>query len=158
MRVIKLSSLYFYGKDEKKDDEKSNVNDFFEKELINPNNRDYKGKFRITKGRIDKQKFNKGEKLIFTFDSEVVYLSYAASGISENDDKYKEDLPFCFTVDVKRIYKVEKMTLENLEQQIREIYPGKNILINQSWPIIEENEEVHKLWNNLIKNKSILVK
>ena len=147
MRIVKLSKKEgFFNRC---------VHFFFEKEIREDG--EFVGRFRIKKGRIDKRNFKEGERLIFTFDSEVVYLSIAESGIIENDDNHKKAFPSYFSINVDKIYCVKNLTLSDLEKQIQKIYPGKNILISRGWPIIEENEKTKKLWNNLIK-QSVLIR
>lgn len=146
MRIVKLSKKEgFFNRC---------VHFFFEKRIRAGK---YVGRFRIKKGRIDKRNFKEGERLIFTFDSEVVYLSTSASEIIKNDDHFKKEFPAYFSINIDKIYCVKNLTLSDLEKKIQKIYPEKNILISRGWPIIEDNKKTDKLWNNLIKN-SVLIK
>lgn len=144
MRIIKLSP----GNSQHFKDKKSVIS-FFTKEL---SSRTEKGKFRIPKGVLDEKKFKVGEKLLFSYNKEILFASVSKSEKLQNNDEYKKELPFYFLVDTDNLHQVSELTLDDLEQKIRKIFPGKNIVKSEGWPIIDENSKTNKLWKEILSS------
>jgi hypothetical protein len=138
MRIIKLSD-----KDQDMRDEKA-VQSFFENYL--PYKACPRGRFEITRGRIAKDGLSISEKLVFTYQSKLVYLGYAASEVARNTEPNNDTYPSFFLVDVQRIYPAQG-TMQNFEETLRDKgLLKKNILNSQGWPRIEDSSELDKIW------------
>ena len=142
------------------------IHKFFKDDL--PKRKDA-GRFRMlstsdkAKPKIGKNGLREGEKLIFTFKNEILWIGEADSGRCPNikDEKGVDLKKYPFYFDVKMdslIELIEPKQLIAFENELRVIYPNlKNLVKSHGWPIIEENEKTKKLWDSLIKN-SISIK
>ena len=141
MRIIKLSKV---------DEDFSNrdmVGEYFEKKL---KNKVPEGKFELTKTRIAKNGISPNEKLIFTYEGEIVYLAEAATGRETNKGKQTEKYPYCFYIDMESV-RPGHGALATLESKLKEKnLHNKNIVKSQAWPIVEQNI------NNMVALESIL--
>jgi putative restriction endonuclease len=145
MRIIKLSpdeSKHFENRD--------SVISFFKNDLIS---REEKGKFRIPKKTIDEKNFKKGEKLFFSYNKEILFVAVSKSERLKNNDEYRKDLPFYFLVDKDTLKPISGLTLDELEKKLRKIFPGKNIVKSEGWPIVDDNKETDKLWNEIVSGR-----
>lgn len=137
MRIIKLS---------KKDPDfpyRSSVDDYFQNKLPN---RNPPGKFLLTKGRIAENGISKGELLVFSYKTEIIYVAKAGScrlpNLSDDNKKY----PFYFIVDMNSIFNA-KGDLANIEAALPKV--KKNIVHTQGWPRIPDSPEIYDIWNEL---------
>jgi hypothetical protein len=128
MRIIKLS-------DKDKDfPTRESVDYYFQHKLPN---RNPPGKFLLTKGRIAKDGIESGEQLIFSYKTEILYISLSASGRLDNFDKDADTYPFYFLVDIESITPARGF-LSDIESICLEAEINKNIVRSQGWPRIQE--------------------
>ena len=136
MRIIKLSN-----KDEDCENEHKMEN-FFKNKLLN---RELKGKFLVTKGRISEKGLFTGEKLIFVYQGQIKYTAIADSCLLKNIDIEADKYPNYFCIDVNTLKKASGL-LSEFEQNIK---TTKNIAKTQGWSTIVETTQVSKEWKNL---------
>jgi hypothetical protein len=140
MRIIKLSS-----KDPAMRTE-ADVREFFEDYL--PHEASPPGRFQLTRGRIAEDGLSIGEKLVFSYQSKLVYLGHAASGVAPNAEPDNGESPSFFLVDAQRIYRA-RGTLRDFEDALREKgLLQKNIVKSQGWPTLEDSPELDKIWQS----------
>lgn len=84
MRIIKLSPSDISMKTREK------VDRFFHKHL---KEREPKGQFFLTKGRISKNGIKPGESLVFTYLGEIVYLARCASTRIDTEGNHTYQYP-----------------------------------------------------------------
>ena len=138
MRIIKLSN-----KDPDMRTE-AYVRKFFENYL--PRKASPAGKFSLPRGRIAEDGLSIGEKLVFSYQSKLVYLGHAASGVAPNTEPGDDGYPLFFLVDAQRIYRA-RGTLQDFEDALREKgLLQKNIVKCQGWPTLEDSPELDKIW------------
>ena len=140
MRVVKLSPADPDMRTEK------DVRRFFKKYL--PHEASPLGRFLLTRGRIAEDGLSIGEKLVFSYQTKLVYLGHAASGTAPNSNPAEGEYASFFLVDVERIYPASG-TLQEFEDAVREkgLYQ-KNIVKTQGWPRLEDSPELDEVWQS----------
>jgi hypothetical protein len=128
MRIIKLS-------DKDKDfPNRESVDYYFQHKLPNKNP---PGKFLLTKGRIAKDGIERGEQLVFSYKTEILYIALSTSDRMDNLDKDSDTYPFYFLVDMDSITPARGF-LSDIELICLEAEMDKNIVRSQGWPRIQE--------------------
>lgn len=90
---------------------------------------------------------NVRRRIVFAYQSNLVYLGYAASGVTTNTESANADYPW-FLLDVQRIYPAGG-TIQDFEQAMREKgLLQKNIANTQGWPTLEDSPELDKIWQS----------
>lgn len=110
---------------------------FFEMKL---NSTEPKGKFEITKGRISQNGLERKEKLVFSYNGQMIYMAEAATGRERNRPEYSTRYPNYFCIDMATLKPI-KGKLGELEKKLQQKkIHSKNIVKSQGWPIIVEKE------------------
>ncbi len=136
MRVVKLSNR------DPEFDSWDDVVNYFENKLPNMIDRDRVGKFRC-KGNVRWGKPGRGEPLLFTFETRLVYLAISNSGAQENFDQYKDDYSRFFIIDCNTIKRPKsELSLDELEQQLNELTEGTHTLRTQGWNDIPDSTDL----------------
>lgn len=122
MRLVKLSTVEF--------ENIADVNDYFAVQLPA---RTPPGQFRIPKGWIAQDGLNRGDVLLFSFNSRVVRVARSASGRLQNSDEYQVDYPHYFVVDLKTVRQVD-FSVVDLEGEMQQMCGvTKSIAVAQGW-------------------------
>jgi len=137
MRIIKLSP----SDEDMKDLEK--VQDYFERKL---QRRKPRGQFLLTKGRISKKGISPGEMIIFSYNTEIVYLALSDSDRQDTTGPESIKYPHYFCIDTETIVK-GRGTLSNLEHRLNQ-HDGsnKNIVHTQGWPKFKDTPGMKLIW------------
>lgn len=132
MRIIKLSP------DDPEMKTRESVSHFFHTTLKERNPR---GQFLLTKGRISPDGIRAGERIVFTYNGDCVFLAKSASDRLDTQGPSATRYPTYFCVDVDSIVSATG-TLSDLEKVIWRsgIYHSK-IVRTMGWPKIEESED-----------------
>ncbi len=140
MRIIKLS------KDDEEMQNRDMVRKYFEVSLP----KKYGGKFLFKKGWIAEGELSAGEKVVFTYNGDLVYLGVAAS---ERQDYTGElgwsphDYPYYFLVDTNQLY-CGWGSLADFESKLSENgLLEKNIVRSQGWPHLQDSLQLDDIWN-----------
>ena len=139
MRIIKLSN-----KDKSFPDRKR-VDSYFLKKLPN---RNPPGKFRLTQGRVAKDSIEIGEKLIFSYKTEIIYIGLSASGRIDNSDEDMDMYPFYFIIDIDSLVPA-KGNLSDIESMFLKAGIKKNLVSTRGWPRIQDSPVTKSVWNNI---------
>ncbi len=101
------------------------------------------GRFNITKGMIAADGMEPGEKIVFSYDTQCVYIASTKSGRLDDTSNY--DYPHYFIIDVEKIIPA-KGQLVDLETKLHELgvlEPNATIM-SRGWRRLDlsENQEV----------------
>ncbi|MBW2621529.1 MAG: hypothetical protein JRD68_01365 [Deltaproteobacteria bacterium] len=111
------------------------------------------GQFLMTKGRMSRGGIHPGEKIVFSYYKKIMYLSVAATGREDYRGSQKWlplNYPHYFCVDMDSLVP-GKSTLDKFEHRVRiKCLHDKNIVQAQSWPRLEDSEELDKIWHEFI--------
>ena len=136
MRIIKLNISEIPDE---------NINSFFNKVLPERN-----GEFRITKGRIHKDKFSANEKLVFSYKGKICYTAKSLSKIQKNtDNTLNKKYPYYFVIDTSTIKPID-MDIHLFEKEYHNFsHDTKSIARTQGWPYIKDDKIENLLWKKL---------
>jgi len=138
MRIIKLGTEEFPNLDK--------VINFFEENLPS---RTPPGKFRIPQKSIAEDGLKIGEKILFSYKCTVYYIAQSATGRLPNDDKYHNEYPFFFQIDVGTLMPTE-LSLHEIEKQFhQQTSETKSIVKSRKWVRIQNSQFTEKLWHSL---------
>lgn len=136
MRIIKLSP---------KDPDMRNrgmVDAYFNEVL---DRRTPQGQFLITRGRISESGIAPNERIVFTYNGDILYQARASSCRESNSNKAEsKKYPHYFCIDLKTI-KEGLRSLRDLENELKIlglIPQEKNLVKTQAWPIVKEVDEL----------------
>ena len=139
MRVIKLSPRMDFNNED-------DVIRLLEEDLPGQ----YRGRFRMTAGRIRAGGLDIGEVLLFSHLGQVYYVARAASERLDNDDEFSDELPNYFEVDLASIHRVD-ISLHEIEQRLQAATGKfKHLAHSQGWPEIQDQEFEDNLWRELV--------
>lgn len=104
------------------------------------------GQFLITKGRISRNGISPGERLVFAYVGEIVFLARAASERRETIGPEAETYAHYFIVDVGSIQPATGILTE-LEADLHGSgLADQNIARTRGWPIIDETgKRAHRI-------------
>jgi hypothetical protein len=132
MRIIKLSP------DDIEMKTREMVDSFF---LTRLHEKDPKGQFLLTKGRIAEDGIQPGEYLVFTYLGDLVYVARSASRREETEGPNARQYPHYFCVDVDSI-KAASGRLAAFEDALRSRgLLDRNLVKSQGWPIVPETDQ-----------------
>jgi hypothetical protein len=97
------------------------------------------GQFLVTKGRISENGVSPGERLVFSYKGELVYIARAASERLDTAGPEAAEYPHYFIVDVESIQPATGRLTE-LEADLHGSgLADQNIARTRGWPIIDES-------------------
>jgi 5-methylcytosine-specific restriction endonuclease McrA len=152
MRIIKLS--------QEDPDMKTRemVDDFFINYLPGEDGE----RFSIKKGLISKDNFSPGERLVFSYNTEIVYVAYSKSGIlnKEPGEPHASTYPYYFLVEPSSIVAAAGR-LSVLEAELAKLGIKKRITV-QGWPhiVFPKDLEGHedRIFNSLRQKDDFYIK
>lgn len=147
MRVIKLSPA------DPDMTSRDKVDWFFRQHLAQ---RNPKGQFLLTKGRIAKDGISEGELLVFSYEGDIVFLGIAATSRQNTSGPDAVRYPHYFCVDVDSI-KSGLGRLSDFESLLRSagLFDG-NLVRAQGWPTIDESGDRRMGMDKVLEQFSVL--
>jgi hypothetical protein len=142
MRFVKLSDSEFCTLDD--------VRRFFFDEI---QHRTPVGKFRIPKGHIARDRFRRGEPIVFTYNRRVVLTARAGSSLVPNDDEDQQRYPVFFVIDLTTLRDAD-VDLQNVQQWFNESTDACINLIGQGWNTLPDTDETANIWARLRDGRS----
>lgn len=104
--------------------------------------RNPKGQFFLTAGRIAEKGVSVAERLLFTYEGNCIYEARAASGRVKNEGKNSGQYPFYFCVDMDTLQAVQG-SLSDFEVDLHQSgRPIQNLVKSQGWPIVAETDAI----------------
>lgn len=141
MRIIKLSP------EDKEMKTREAVDVYFQKTL---HERNPKGKFLLTRGRIRKDGVKPQELLLFSYERQIVYLAKVGSSRMETKGDDAKQYPFYFCVDTTTIQKGTG-TLEEFEKLVETANLSEgNIVRSQGWPMLADSPGLEEIWKTFV--------
>lgn len=109
------------------------------------------GQFLVTKGRIAKNGISPGERLVFSYKGEIIYLARAASERLDTTGPDAQTYPNYFIVGIETIQPA-KGRLTEFEADLQGSgLADKNIARARGWPIIDESGDRSRRIESLMK-------
>lgn len=141
MRIIKLGTEEFGTFDE--------VENYFYVTLL-MEERNPKGKFRLPNGNlISENGLSVGERILFSYKKIVCFTAVAKAGRLDNNDEYAGKYPYYFVVDMSSVQPTN-ISLEKVEDSLRDVLDGKSIVSARSWVKIPDSS-TDELWESIRK-------
>ena len=141
MRIIKLGTGEFETFDE--------VEDYFYVTLLTEE-RNPKGKFRLPNGNlISENGLSIGERILFSYNKVVCFTAVAKTGRLDNNDKYAGKYPYYFVIDMPSVQPAN-ISLEKVEDSLRDVLDGKSIVSARSWIKISDSS-TDEFWESIRK-------
>jgi len=142
MRIIKLGTGEFPTFDK--------VEDYFYVKLLKEE-RDPKGKFRLPNGNLISEKgLSVNEPILFSYKKVVCFTATAKTGRLDNHDKHAEEYPYYFVIDMSSLQSAN-ISLEEVEDSLRDVLDGKSLVSARSWIKIEDSSKTDELWESIRK-------
>lgn len=112
----------------------------------------------MTKGRIAKNGLRVGEKVVFSWKGDVIYLGVARSGLEpyEGEQKWDQPYEFGFRLELGDLWRASG-TLRSFERRVREKTGAfKNIVQTQGWPRLDDSGELDEVWNEFKRTQVVV--
>jgi len=108
----------------------------------------FPGKFRVTRGKINQDEFQHDERLIFTFDSRIIYTANAGSTLQPNEDD-PDTYPSYFVIDLSTLLEAN-LDGREFEEWYRQTTGAPITIVNaQGWNHIPDTTQTDQLWLRL---------
>ena len=107
------------------------------------------GKFRVTSRRIAQDALDRGEPLVFSYQSRAMFTANAGSELIPNDDEARTTYPNYFIIDLATLQEADE-DLHNVERRYNEVaVTGVNIVNTRGWNRLLDPLGAEAVWDQL---------